>query len=583
MDTGEILLRHGLLDAAQLQQARAAQTIETRVDQAAIELGLVDEEASLKAIGAEIGMDYIELAETDIDPALVVTFPQRLIHRHCLFPVRRENEALMVATSDPFDLYPLDELSAASGLAVVPVLCRREEIARRIKAHLGVGSETVEDLLSQRDDNHLEVIGEIDAEGMELADEAQEASVVRLVNEILVEAIQSRASDVHIEAQGKGLKIRYRIDGMLHAQPVPPEISQFQAAIISRLKIMARLNIAEKRLPQDGRIRLRVSGSEVDVRMSVIPMIHGEGLVMRLLDKSRMRFELTKLGMPEHLYREFRELIRLPHGIILVTGPTGSGKTTTLYSSLLEIKDEATKIVTTEDPVEYQLEGINQIQVHPKIGLTFAHSLRSILRHDPDVILVGEVRDLETAEHAIQASLTGHLVFSTLHTNDAAGAYTRLIDMGVEPFLVASTVEAVMAQRLVRTLCRKCRETYSPRRDELPDDFPWEELRRAGRPLYRARGCRDCRQTGYRGRIGLFELLASSDTIRQLAHDRVTAWDLRNRAVREGMRTLRQDGWAKTIAGVTSVDEVLRVTKGDRTGVTVGAERLLEPSDAGSL
>jgi general secretion pathway protein E/type IV pilus assembly protein PilB len=318
-----------------------------------------------------------------------------------------------------------------------------------------------------------------------------------------MEAIESRASDVHIESQGAGMKVRYRIDGMLHPQPMPPEINRFQAAIISRLKIMARLNIAEKRLPQDGRIKLRVSGREIDVRVSVIPMLHGESIVMRLLDKGRMKFSLQALGMEPDLHVRFSELIRIPHGIVLVTGPTGSGKTTTLYSSLVEIKDESTKIITTEDPVEYQLEGINQIQVHPKIGLTFAASLRSILRHDPDIVLVGEIRDMETAENAIQASLTGHLVFSTLHTNDAPSAYTRLVDMGVEPFLVASTVEAVMAQRLVRTLCVGCRESFKPQREDLPKDFPWEEFEATGQPLFRPKGCRQCRNLGFVGRQGI--------------------------------------------------------------------------------
>src|SRR5213075_163967 len=313
------------------------------------------------------------------------------------------------------------------------------------------------------------------------------------------------------------------IDGILHAQPVPPEINRFQAAIISRLKIMARLNIAEKRLPQDGRIKLRVSGREIDVRVSVIPMLHGEGIVMRLLDKGRMKLSLEGLGMDPDLRTEFNELIRLPHGIVLVTGPTGSGKTTTLYSALLEIKDEATKIITTEDPVEYQLEGINQIQVHPKIGLTFAASLRSILRHDPDIVLVGEIRDMETAENAIQASLTGHLVFSTLHTNDAPSAYTRLVDMGVEPFLVASTVEAVMGQRLVRRLCTHCKQKYEPTKDDVPADFPWDK--KTG-PIYKAVGCRECRNTGYRGRLGIYELMITTNEIRQLATDRVSSWKI---------------------------------------------------------
>jgi general secretion pathway protein E len=293
-------------------------------------------------------------------------------------------------------------------------------------------------------------------------------------------------------------------------------------------------------------------------------MLHGEGIVMRILDKGKMQFSLENLGMSADMRRRFDELIRLPHGIILVTGPTGSGKTTTLYSALLDIKSEDTKIITTEDPVEYQLEGINQIQVHPKIGLTFAASLRSILRHDPDVVLVGEIRDHETAENAIQASLTGHLVFSTLHTNDAPSAYTRLVDMGIEPFLVASTIEAVMAQRLVRRLCTKCREAYEPHRSDLPDDFPWDEYYKRGAPIYRNTGCRQCRGAGYAGRQGIFELCPTTDPVRQLAHDRASSWEIRKAALADGMRTLRQDAWNKVLEGVTSVDEVLRVTKSDR-------------------
>jgi len=564
MEAGEILLKRGLLTEQQLALARSAQGEGQRLDQAAVELGLVSEEQALAALGAEMGLEFIDLAQAEVDLSLLKEFPSRLIHREALFPVRRCNGSLVVATSDPFNLYPLDELSAATGLSIEPVLATREEINKLIKAHLGVGSETIDGLLARVADDAVELVGEIETDGSELSEQAQEASVVRLVNEILLEAIESRASDVHLEVQPSGLKIRYRIDGMLQPQPVPPEINRFQAAIISRLKIMARLNIAEKRLPQDGRIKLKVRGREIDVRVSVIPMIHGEGIVMRLLDKGRMTFSLRHLGMDERLYNTFQELIRLPHGIILVTGPTGSGKTTTLYSALLEIKSEETKIITTEDPVEYQLEGINQIQVHPKIGLTFAATLRSILRHDPDVILVGEIRDLETAENAIQASLTGHLVFSTLHTNDAAGAYTRLTDMGVEPFLVASTVEAVMAQRLVRTLCTECREPYHPAPETLPVDFPREELARRGNVLYRPRGCRTCRRVGYLGRVGLFELLVTTDAIRQLAQDRASSWKLRKAAIAEGMVTLRQDGWSKVLAGTTTIEEVVRVTKGDR-------------------
>jgi general secretion pathway protein E/type IV pilus assembly protein PilB len=563
MEAGSILVKRGLLSAQQLDQLRLDRPDAMRLDVAAVDLGLVSEEAALKALGDEVGIPFVDLELQKIDLNLLRGFPLKLIHRHSVFPIERVNGTLRVATSDPFDLYPLDELSATTGLTIEPVLAQREQIARHIKAHLGVGSETIDDLMAQQDEEDIQLLDDVDIDS-EASEEAQEASVIRLVNEILIEAIDSRASDVHIESQASGIKVRYRIDGILHAQPVPPEINRFQAAIISRLKIMARLNIAEKRLPQDGRIKLRVSGREIDVRVSVIPMLHGEGIVMRLLDKGRMKLSLEGLGMDPDLRSQFNELIRLPHGIVLVTGPTGSGKTTTLYSSLLEIKDESTKIITTEDPVEYQLEGINQIQVHPKIGLTFAASLRSILRHDPDIVLVGEIRDMETAENAIQASLTGHLVFSTLHTNDAPSAYTRLVDMGVEPFLVASTVEAVMAQRLVRSLCTKCKEAFEPKRDELPKDFPWEEYIKRGDPIYRPKGCRACRQLGFEGRQGIFELCVTTEAVRQLAHERTSSWEIRKAARAGGMRSLREDAWLKVLGGVTTIDEVLRATKGDR-------------------
>ncbi len=560
MDAGALLMNKGLINPTQLDQAvrRGGNVLRS-----VIELGFVREDDALRAISADIGIDYLDLRTAEIDLSLLKGFPQKLIYRQILFPISRQNGSLVVATSNPFDLYPLDEVSAATGLVVHPVLAERTEIARLIKEHLGVGGETIEGLVEQRlEKDGVELLEELETDGSELSEMAQEASVVRLVNEILLEAVESRASDVHIESQAAGLVVRYRIDGILHPQPVPPEINHFQAAIISRLKIMAHLNIAEKRLPQDGRIKLKVKGREIDVRVSVIPMIHGESLVMRILDKSAMVFDLRGLGMDETTYKTFSGLIRLPHGIILVTGPTGSGKTTTLYSALVEINEPDTKIITTEDPVEYQLAGINQIQVHPKIGLTFGTSLRSILRHDPDIVLVGEIRDLETAENAIHASLTGHLVFSTLHTNDSAGAFARMIDMGVEPFLVASTVEAVMAQRLVRRLCVKCRQAYQPLAQDVPDDFPFDRL--GDRPLYRAVGCRECRNVGFRGRLGIYELLLTSDKVRQLAHDRASSWEIKAAALAEGLLTLRDDGWTKAIAGDTSVDEVARNTKSDR-------------------
>ncbi|MFT5304272.1 MAG: type II secretion system protein E [Mariniblastus sp.] len=558
MELVESLVRRGLVSE---QQFSHAENSGGDVFATLVQTGAVSHEDALKAMAEEVGVDYLDLRTAKVDLSLLETFPQKIIYRQILFPVSESNGTILVATADPLNFYPLDEISAAMGLAVEPVLAERSEIAKLIKAHLGVGGETIDGLIEQKIEDGVELLSEIQSDGSELSEMAQEASVVRLVNEILLEAIESRTSDVHIESQQDGIVIRYRIDGILHNQPLPPEINHFRAAILSRLKIMAQLNIAEKRLPQDGRIKIRVKGREVDVRVSVIPMIHGESMVMRILDKGAMVFELKSLGMSDETYDEFRKLISLPHGIILVTGPTGSGKTTTLYSSLIEINDPKTKIITTEDPVEYQLNGINQIQVHPKIGLTFAHSLRSILRHDPDVVLVGEIRDLETAENAIQASLTGHLVFSTLHTNDAAGAFTRMGDMGVEPFLVASTVECVMAQRLVRRLC-KCRREVQPSRADLPDDFPMELL--DGGSIYEPVGCRECRDVGYRGRLGIYELLVTDNELRQMAHDRVSTWEIKKAAMAGGMKTLRDDGWRKVIDGRTSIEEVLRITKGDR-------------------
>ncbi len=567
MTTADTLYTKGAHGSRPPAMARMAQKPAANLTQLAAELGFATEteEDALRAVSEAMGLELVDLSATPIDLSLLETFPVKLIHRYNVFPLRAEEGSLVVAIGNPLDLHALDAISAAVGASVLPVLAGPADVARLIKAHLGVGSETIDGLLAQQEERagNVEMLEEIDWDSSEAGEMAQQASVVRLVNEILVEAVEARASDIHVESQASGMKIRYRIDGVLQDQPMPPEINRFQAAILSRLKIMARLNIAEKRTPQDGRIRLKVAGREVDIRVSIIPMLHGEGVVMRVLDKDRMQFSLRGVGMDEDVYARFNKLIQLPHGIFLVTGPTGSGKTTTLYSALNEIKGEEIKIITTEDPIEYQLEGINQIQVHTKVGLTFASSLRSILRHDPDVVLVGEIRDLETAENAIQASLTGHLVFSTLHTNDAAGAFMRLVDIGVEPFLVSSTIEGVMAQRLVRTLCRECRRPYLPRRGDLPDDFPFDECLARGERLYRATGCRHCRGTGYKGRVGLFELLVANDEIRRLASERTPSQVLRQAAVDAGMRTLREDGWRKVRRGQTTVEEVLRVSKAD--------------------
>ncbi len=552
------------LSAADLRRARDLFLSDGHFEQLAFELGLDDEQQAIESLANALAVPWIDLTVFPVDSDLVSRFPVRLIHRHGVFPLREADGVLELAIANPFDTDAIDASGAAMQLSVVPVIVSARELATVIKAQFGVGAETLDGLIAQTDENAdgIEVVGDLEWDESEAAEMAQQASVVRLVNDILSEAVEARASDIHLEAQTHGMKIRYRIDGVLQTQPVPNELNRFQAAIISRLKIMSKMNIAEKRVPQDGRIKLRVSGREIDIRVSMIPMHHGEGVVMRVLDKDAMSFSLKGVGMEEHTHKKFGELIRMPHGIMLVTGPTGSGKTTTLYSSLSEIKSERNKIITMEDPIEYQLDGINQIQVNAKVGLTFAAGLRSILRHDPDVVLVGEIRDLETAENAVQASLTGHMVFSTLHTNDAAGAFMRLTDMGVEPFLVSSTLEGVMAQRLVRTLCEECREAWMPDHDDVPADFPLDEITR-NRPIYCPRGCRSCRGTGYRGRLGIYELLVSDENIRQLASERTASNKIKKAAIAGGMITLRQDGWQKVARGLTSIDEVLRVTKSD--------------------
>ncbi|GHT18245.1 general secretion pathway protein GspE [Planctomycetales bacterium] len=552
------------LSPVQLQFVREALRHEGHLTSILSALGVRTEEKAYQELAATLHLRLVDLAKSQIEHTVLDNFPAKLVHRFNIFPVGLDdNGSLLVATSNPLELHPIDAVSAATGKPVVPVVAIPTELGKLIKSHLGVGAETIDGLMAQAEESGVEVLDDVEWDQGGDAQLAQEASVVRLVNEILSEAVEVRASDIHIEAQESGMKVRYRIDGVLQTQPMPPEINRFQSAIVSRLKIMAHLNIAEKRIPQDGRIKLKVSGREIDLRLSIIPMLHGEGIVMRILDKDKMDFTLRGVGMDEDIYQQFLKLIKQPHGIILVTGPTGSGKTTTLYSALNEIKDEETKIITTEDPIEYQLDGINQIQVHAKVGLTFAASLRAILRHDPDVVLVGEIRDLETAENAIQASLTGHLVFSTLHTNDAAGAFTRLGDMGVEPFLVGTTVEGIMAQRLVRRLCPHCKEKYELVESELPKDFPLQQVLNEKIDIFRPAGCRECRQTGYAGRIALYELLTATEEVRLLASAGRQSHEIKAAARQAGMKTLRENGWRKVLSGITTIDEVIRMAKED--------------------
>ena len=558
IDIARILLKHGVLSEEAIEPL-LEQCNGSRIDRFVIERGLASEQQVLQAMADEFGMQCVDVTSLKVDRELLDSFPTREIFRHMVFPIERRNGIVVVAISDPLDLDALDELSSLTGFELEAAFARRDELNRLIKDELGVGGGTIGELVAQRSPSEIELLSRTEEDEADTDEAAQQASVVKLVNELLVDAIGQRASDVHIEPGERGLTIRFRVDGILQIQPVPDEIKHFYAAIITRLKIMSQLNIAEKRLPQDGRIKLRVSGREIDVRASFIPMLYGEGVVLRLLDKQRMVFSLSTVGMPASIAEIFQEMISLPHGIVLVTGPTGSGKTTTLYSALNTIKSPMVKIITVEDPVEYHIDGISQIQVHGKIGLSFASGLRSILRHDPDVILLGEIRDSETADSAIQSSLTGHLVFSTLHTNDASGAFTRLIDMGVEPYLVASSVEGVIAQRLVRVLCTDCREPYRPNAAELPSDFPQPHPEQLWKPV----GCRECHGTGYRGRSAIFELLRTDEGIRRLCVERASSAEMRRYALQNGLTTLRECGWQKVIDGTTSVDEVVRITKGD--------------------
>ena len=555
MSVGEILLEKGKITPEHLQTALAARKGSgERLDRILVRLGYVDERDVLEILGKQLSMPVIDLNEVEVDVELLKKVA-KLVHKRGLVPLRGNGEALRVATCDPFDVYGLDELRMETGLTRIdPVLASEADIQQVIRQHFGVGGSTIDEMIDEED---VELLSDSVDENGDLMELAQEATVVKLVNDIVSEAIRDRASDIHIEPYEHDLHIRYRIDGVLHTTQVPAQIRRFQAAIISRIKIMSNLNIAEKRLPQDGGFKARVQGREIDFRVSVIPMTFGEGVVIRILDKQTSLHSLEALGMGPELLTDFQSLITRPHGIILVTGPTGSGKTTTLYSALNTIVSDELKILTLEDPVEYYLQGVNQVQIAEKIGLTFARGLRSFLRHDPDVILVGEIRDKETAEVAINASLTGHLVFSTLHTNDAATANTRMLDMGVEPFLVSSSLEGVLAQRLVRTICKHCKEEYEPDPASLPADF---ELA-PGQRLCRGRGCRECRGSGYAGRIGIYELMMMTPELRDLVVQRCSATTLLDEARKQGLVLLREDGWRKVRAGTTTPEEVLRVTK----------------------
>ncbi len=513
------------------------------------------EDDVLRWLAKEYGVAYTTLDDVEPDRQLLSLFPARVLLKEEMLPLRRNNGTAEVATSRLFATQGLDTLKTLTGLKIKPVLAPAEAIQREMKKHLGVGADTIGTL---DEDAPLQVVDEDGEESTDLDSAAEDASIIRFVNQVLSDAIELRASDIHLEPFEDEFRIRYRIDGVLQEVPVPAQLKRFQPAIVSRIKILSHLNIAEKRLPQDGRIKIRLATNEVDIRVSVIPMLHGEAVVLRLLRQNSARLGMSQLGMDQRELAIFRRILTLPHGIVLVTGPTGSGKTTTLYTALSEINDPDTKIITIEDPIEYQLRGVNQIQVSEKSGLTFGRGLRAILRHDPDVVLIGEIRDTETAQIAVQASLTGHLVFSTLHTNDAPGAVTRLVDMKVEPYLVASSLEAVLAQRLVRLLCPECKvEDHSDSTMALKNHLGFaRDLQ-----IFKGVGCRACRNTGFHGRHGIYEWMDMNGEIREKILKNCSSGDIREAAVRNGLRSLSDDGWRLVRQGITTPEEVMRATK----------------------
>lgn len=552
---GAWLIQQGKLTHEQLQGAiltAARSNGGKQWTDALVELGYCTEDDLLTAMGEVLQLPAVNLREVSVDPDALASVPAEMAFRHQVLPLRKENGTLLVAVADPLNVEVESFLRFVTGMPVRIVLAKPSDIRTHLEQHY------MRRVIAEAETEDIEVIRETEEEIGDPTRLAREALVIRLVNMLIRNAVRERASDIHIEPLERELRVRYRIDGVLHEVPAPAK--RLHPAIISRIKIMANLDITERRKPQDGRIKVRILGREVDIRVSVIPTVFGESVALRLLDRSAMQFTLTDLGMLDDDLQKFEGLIRIPYGIILSTGPTGSGKTTTLHAALKHIYSPERKIVTIEDPVEYQLEGVTQIQVNPAVGLTFATGLRSILRHDPDVIMVGEIRDHETAEIAIHSALTGHLVFSTLHTNDAPGAITRLIEMGVEPFLVASSVEGVLAQRLVRRICRRCKEPYRP------SEAVWEYLVAQGfvqdsEPiLWRGRGCQDCRSSGYSGRTGIFEVLVMDDDLRDLVLKKASSHGIREMAMEKGMRTLYQDGMLKVALGITTVEEVERVT-----------------------
>jgi type IV pilus assembly protein PilB len=561
---GESLAEDGIITDLQLKEAQAEEKrTGQRLRNVLVRMGLIAEEDLVAFLSNKLGLTRIELGSYLIDPKIVELVPEALARKYELIPVLKIGNRLTCAMVDPWNIFALDEIRMKTGLTIEPAVATESEIKKALNQYYGAKG-SMEDLIKTIDEEKLGIKGGKELDIKELKGIVEEPVVIKLVNLIIMKAVKEGSSDIHIEPEEETLKIRLRVDGMMHEIESPPK--HLQSALISRIKIMANLDIAERRIPQDGRFTIKMEGKQVDVRVSLIPTIYGENVVMRLLDASSALLTMEQLGFSKQMLEKYAKLVVRPHGIILVTGPTGSGKTTTLYASLDKINTPEKNIITIEDPVEYKLPGIRQIQVDAKVELTFANGLRSILRQDPDIIMVGEIRDLETAEIAIQAALTGHLVFSTLHTNDAPGAVTRMVDMGVEPFLVSSSVIGILAQRLVRKICEACKEEYKPADGELKDigllNDPRSTIHDPQTILfYRGKGCPKCMNTGYKGRISIYELMLPDDKIRNAIVGKVQADEIRKLARSAGMTTLMDDGIEKVKAGITTVEEVLRVTR----------------------
>lgn len=566
---GRVLIKMGVLTrelvhkALAVQQEQRAKGVRIPVGQILIDMGLISEKIRNIALASQMGYEYVDLEGKDISPEAVATITSQTATSYRIMPLEwnPETKTLKVALASPDDFQAVDDLRSLMGFNVQPVVADADQIEKLIKTHYTSGGESLADLLGELEgDAALLALQKTSGDQVDLDTLKQLAEsnpVKRLLNMILLQSIKDHASDVHFEPFEEEFKLRYRIDGVLYEMIPPPK--HIAMALVSRIKVMSNLDIAERRMPQDGRIPLVVEGKSVDLRVSVLPTIYGESVVMRILDRSNVQLDLEKIGMRDDDLRVFRQLINKPNGIVLVTGPTGSGKTTTLYAALNELNSIQDKLITTEDPVEYDIDGITQVQIRAEIDLTFAKCLRSILRQDPDIVLVGEIRDKETAEISIQASLTGHLVFSTLHTNDAPASIARLLDLGIEPFLITATLEGILAQRLARRICVHCKHTFTPTEDQLmelellPDDV-------RDRKFQRGRGCEACNNTGYRGRIGLYEIMTIDDELRDLITSHASTNLLRNAARKRGMRTLRETGLLAIFEGISTIEEVVRCT-----------------------